>query len=798
MPLFLLESILSGNSLAMKIKYLFLILLANICFITLSAQESFTLSGYIKDQQTGETLPGANIFSLEEVYKGTTSNAYGFYSITLPSGTYRFVYSFLGYADQQFEIKLDKDLQLNVELSEGVELETVVVTAEEEDQNVQNTEMGTVDLPVENIKKLPALFGEIDVLKTIQLLPGVQSAGEGNAGFYVRGGGPDQNLVLLDEAVVYNSGHLLGFFSVFNADALKNTTLIKGGIPAHYGGRLSSVVDIQMKEGNDKYFASEGGIGLIASRLTFEGPIVKNRSSFIVSARRTYALDLAQPILDNTNFAGTNYYFYDLNAKVNYRFSDKDRIYLSGYFGRDVLNFRSNERDFFFNLPYGNGTATFRWNHLFNDKLFMNASVIYNDYDFGFDGGQSDFTIDVFSGVRDWNAKLDFDFFPAVNHKVKFGLNYTYHKLTPNVANATNGEVEFNNDLKPSYAHEGAAYIADDFKLSTRLSLNYGLRLSTFTQVGPYRSKLEDRIYTKGEPVKTYYGLEPRLSAKLSLDANSSLKAGVSVANQYLHLVSNSTSTLPTDVWVPSSEIIKPQRGIQYALGYFKNFSENKYESSVEIYYKSLENQIDYRENYVDNIAADLEEEFVFGTGESYGAELFFKKRKGRLNGWIGYTLSKTTRTFPDINEGETFPAIYDRRHDMSVVANYKLNDHWQLGSVFVFGTGNAYTPVERLFFIDQFPATDYGQRNSARLPDYHRLDISATYTKRPNSDRNFNSSWTFSIYNLYNRRNTFFTYYDFETDLAQGTAKATAYRVSLFPIIPSVTWNFSWQAKKD
>ncbi|MEL6925989.1 MAG: TonB-dependent receptor, partial [Bacteroidota bacterium] len=399
--------------------------------VTAGAQQQFTLSGYVRDAASGETLPGANIYDLSDPAKGGSSNVYGFYSITLPEGDYTMVFSYLGYEEQQLRIELRSDVRRNVELSTGVTMQEVVVTAEDKDRNVQSTEMGTVDLPVDNIKKLPALMGEVDVLKAIQLLPGVLSAGEGNSGFYVRGGGPDQNLVLLDEAVVYNSGHLLGFFSVFNADAIKNTTLIKGGMPANYGGRLSSVVDIQMKEGNDKAYGIEGGIGAIASRFTVEGPIQKEQSSFILSGRRTYVFDLIQPVLENTNFAGTNYFFYDFNAKVNYRFSDKDRLYFSSYFGRDVLNYRSAERDFNFRMPYGNATATLRWNHLFTDQLFMNVAAIYNDYDFGFGGGQADFTVDLFSGVRDYNLKVDFDYYPNPKHHFQIGVNSTYHRLTP-------------------------------------------------------------------------------------------------------------------------------------------------------------------------------------------------------------------------------------------------------------------------------------------------------------------------------------------------------------------------------
>lgn len=758
-------------------------------------EDRFTISGYVTDLNTGETLIGANVYVQGDSGRGAATNVYGFYSLTLPAGEYTIVYSYLGYSDQRKTIRLQSDQTIEVKLSEGVALEEVVVRAEPEDGNVDNTRMGTVKVDVGEIKKLPALFGEVDVLKTLQLLPGVLSAGEGTAGFYVRGGGPDQNLILLDEATVYNSGHLLGFFSVFNADAIKNTTLIKGGMPANYGTRLSSVVDIQMKEGNLQQYQLDGGIGIVSSRLTAQGPIVKDKSSFIVSGRRTYLLDLAQPFITQTDFAGTNYYFYDLNAKINYRFSNKDRIFLSAYFGRDVLTYRSNERDFFFNLPYGNATATLRWNHLFSDKLFLNVSAIYNDYDFGFEGGQADFLVDVASGVRDGNFKLDFDYFPSPDHSIKYGAHYTYHQLTPNVANATNGEETFSNNLEPKYAHETGIYILDDWRVNERLSVNYGLRFSSFTQLGPYTSLIDGTTYEKGEPVITYTGWEPRLSARLRLDPTASLKAGLTFTNQYLHLVSNSTSTLPADVWVPSSERIKPQRGIQYALGYFKNLADNAWETSVEVYYKDLDNQIDYRENYVNNAADDLEAEFVFGEGRAYGLELYVNKRKGQLTGWVGYTLSRTERIFPDINEGEVFPAVYDRTHDLSVVGNYQLSAKWSLGGSFIYGTGQAYTPLRSLYLINQRLVQDYGVRNSARIKPYHRIDLSATWTPKPDAERNFTSSWAFSIYNVYNRRNPFFIYYDFETDSTAGTAQASAFQVALFPIIPSITWNFSWKS---
>ncbi|MEO1409735.1 MAG: TonB-dependent receptor [Bacteroidota bacterium] len=777
----------------------FLLLFGIILFSSsLLAQDSYTFSGYIKDQATGETLPFANVYLKSDPGQGTTTNVYGFYSLTLPAGEYTLVFSYLGYGDVERNLTLSADQRINIELSQGITMEDVVVTAEEKDANVESTEMGTVELPVEDIKTLPAIFGEVDILKALQLLPGVMSAGEGTSGFYVRGGGPDQNLVLLDEAVVYNSGHLLGFFSVFNSDALKNTTLIKGGMPAAYGGRISSVVDIQMKEGNDKSYSAEGGIGLIASRLTFQGPIVKDRSSFIISGRRTYGFDLAQPAIENTNFAGTNYFFYDLNTKVNYRFSDKDRLYLSGYFGRDVLNYQLNSRNIFFRLPYGNATATLRWNHLFNDKLFMNLSAIYNDYDFSFDGGQADFSFGVFSGVRDYNGKLDFDWYPNQRHNVRFGVNYTYHRLTPNVANAVSGDVEFSNDLQSKFAHEAAIYIQDDFKATDRLKLNIGLRASLFTQVGPYTSSITGEEFGNLEPVKTYGALEPRASAKLTLNPTTSIKAGFSYNPQYLHLVSNTSSTLPTDIWVPSSELVRPQDGIQAAIGYFRNFADNKFETSVEVYYRRMWNQLDYGESYVNSPTEEVELSFIRGDGRAYGLELFLRKNRGALTGWIGYTLSRSERIFEEINNGEPYPTRFDRTHDLSVVANYKLSDRWTFGGVFVYGTGNTFTPLRSVFLIDQQFVQEFGPRNSARIDPYHRLDLSATLTPRKAQIKNkaFRSSWTFSVYNVYNRFNTFFISYDVDANLDTGTASGVATKVALFPVIPSVTWNFKWNQK--
>lgn len=771
-----------------------LITIFNFAFFGLFAQ-NFTLSGYVKDQKTGETLISANVFNKSNLQQGTVSNNYGFYSLTLPKGSYQISISYIGYSERILKVDLQSDTKLNVEMSDdGVMMQELVVTAEEKDKNVQSTQMGTVDIQMETIKKLPALMGEVDIIKAIQLLPGVKSAGEGGVGFYVRGGGPDQNLVLLDEAPVYNTGHLLGFFSVFNSDAIKNTTLIKGGMPANYGGRLSSVVDISMKEGNDKQYAVEGGIGLIASRLTVQGPIQKEKSSFIVSGRRTYALDIAQPYINTTNFAGTNYYFYDLNLKANHKFSEKDRIYLSSYFGRDVLVYKSNQRDIEFTLPYGNATTTLRWNHLFTNKLFMNVSAIYNEYNFEAGSSRETFSFKYISGIKDWNLKVDFDYYLNTKHSIKFGTNYIYHTFNPGVAEAKSGDVTFTNNKKPFNAHESAIFVQDDWKISSKLTINGGIRVSSFTQVGEYTSLIDSTFYKKGAPVVTYFGFEPRLSMKYSLNRASSIKMGITRNNQYVHLVSNSNSTLPGDLWVPSSEYVKPQIAWQYAAGYFQNLFNNEYEASVEVYYKDMKNQIDYREDYVPDASVDLESQFIFGKGSSYGAEFFIRKNKGKLNGWIGYTWSKTDRVFPEINEGKAFPIIYDRRHDFSLVLNYQLSKKWELGGVFVYNTGNAFTPTESLYFVANRPYIEYGPRNSARLPAYHRMDVSATYTRRPESEKKFKSSWTFALYNAYNRLNTVFTYTDFIQDFNTNTTKATAYKVTIFPIIPSITWNFKWK----
>lgn len=768
----------------------------------LFAQGKYTLSGYVKDEGTGEDMIGANVYLQNDPGTGASTNGYGFFSMTLPEGDYNVVISYVGYDNQIEKVSLHNDVRLNVQLSQGKLLEEVVVKAERGDVNIQSTDMGKVELNIEQIKTIPVLFGEVDILKTIQLLPGVGGAGEGNTGFYVRGGGPDQNLILLDEAVVYNTGHLFGFFSVFNSDAIKNVTLVKGGMPSQYGGRLSSVLDVQMKEGNNQYYQAEGGIGLIASRLTIQGPIVKDKSSFIVSGRRTYIDALITPFLKGTDFEGNGYYFYDLNTKVNYTFDDKNRIFASGYFGQDVFNYSAPDGSLNVSVPWGNATGTVRWNHLFNNKLFMNVSAIYNSFNFSVQSDFQDFNFNLYSGIQDWNGKVDFDYYPGSNHHIKFGANYVYHTFTPYSAQGSFDDVDFSTDtLSNKYAHETGIFIQDEFDVTDRLKINIGLRGSYFAQVGPYNDIVYDEngatvidtiYYAPGEMIAHYSGLEPRFNMRFTIDPESSLKAGITYNNQYIHLVSSSTSTLPTDLWIPSSDIVKPQIGIQYALGYFRNFKDNAYETSIEVYYKDLRNQIEFRDGYVPELGLDIEDNFVFGVGRSYGAEIFLKKAKGKFNGWIGYTLSKTERKFEDLSTGsEWFPTKYDRVHDLEVVAVYNLSDRWDFSSTFVYATGQATTIVESFYVIGGQVQTDYGPRNGYRLPAYHRLDVSATLHSKP--ERKYESSWNFSIYNVYSRKNPYFIYTTYEGDFAYGYLDVQAKQVSIFPIIPSVTWNFKF-----
>lgn len=776
---------------------LFFVLLINV--LSVQGQNRYTLDGYIKDSLSGETIIGAFVS-----IKGKTvaSNQYGFYSITLPDAEYDAVISHVNYLTQTFHVQLHNHIQHNIYLlPKSQALNEIVVFSKRRDANIRNAQLGQVDLSISQVKNLPAFLGEIDILKTIQLIPGVRNAGEGNAGFYVRGGGPDQNLILLDDAVVYNTGHLFGFFSIFNSDAIKNASLIKGGMPAQYGGRLSSVLDISMKDGNRNKFEGEGGIGLISSRVSLQGPVVKNKASFIVSARRTYVDALVKPFVSkSSNFYGSGYYFYDLNAKINYQFSDRDRLYLSGYIGRDVFSFHSAKQALNADIPWGNGTATLRWNHIFNRKLFANTTIVYNDYKFDFGAAQNNFDIHLSSGIRDENAKIDFDYYPSGQHKVRFGGLLIYHKFVPNVTSGRQDSIVFQpNNEAVKYAVESALYVQDDWDLNRKWKVNYGLRYSNFTQVGPYtlyvrdqyQNKIDSTEYGRFDKVKVYSGFEPRVALRYRVNESTSLKASITRNLQFIHLVSNAGTTLPTDLWVPSTYRVKPQIGWLYSAGLFRNFNNNMFETSLELYYKDMRNQIEYKEGYTPTLA-DPEQEFTFGKGWSYGSELFINKVQGRLTGWIGYTLSWTWRKFPELNQGETYPAKYDRRHDLSVVATYELNKKWKFGSVFVYATGNATSLPENFYFISGVLTQEYSRINQYRLPAYHRLDLSATYTPTKKFKK-FQGFWVFSIYNVYSHLNPYFIYFDHTGNPVNGTLKIQAKQVSLFPVLPSVTWNFKF-----
>ncbi|MBC7383269.1 MAG: TonB-dependent receptor [Bacteroidia bacterium] len=788
--------------------FLLILLLGFIFASNAMAQTRFTISGYVKDSANGETLTGAVVL-VKEGKGGAATNAYGFYSLTLAEGSYQLIYSYIGFQTKLVQLNLYKNTTLNLALAgEGIKVKEVVITAEREDKNVRSTEMGRIEISGEKIKSLPVIFGEPDVLKAITLLPGIKSGGEASTGFYVRGGGPDQNLILMDEAVVYNPSHLFGFLSVFNSDAVKNVDIIKGGMPANYGGRLSSILHVNMREGNNQNFNYSGGIGLISSRLTAEGPIQKGKSSFLISGRRTYIDILAKPFLPD-RIKGNSYYFYDLNLKANFILSDKDRLFISAYFGRDIFDYQSvlNSK-VKFNFGWGNSTATLRWNHVFNSKLFCNTSVIFNRYDLYNDATFGSGGISVRSSLQDWNMKSDFSWFANDNHLVKFGLNYTFHTFQPGILSGTIGSINLDETINKQYAHEFAVYLMDEWKISHRWSVNYGVRAVAFNLVGPYQQEVYDNDtklptgqhtrFKSGESIAFYPRLEPRFSANYLLNSSSSVKASYTQTYQFLHLATTSGAQFPIDLWVPSSRLIKPQLAYQYALGYFRNFKQNRYETSAEIYYKPMYNQIEFKPGAQLFFNQNLEHEMVFGNGLSYGMELFIRKKTGRLTGWIGYTWSRSTRQFDALNNGEPYYYRYDRTHDMSLLLSYTINKKWSANFVFVYGTGNATTlPDSRYAYRFGYDAKEnqpkftfidkYSKVNSFRLPAYHRADISVTYIRKK-TDK-WESSWNFSIYNIYNRANPYFIY--FNPDLVNKTVNA--YMVYLFPIVPSIMWNFKF-----
>ncbi len=767
-----------------------------LCSLLLSAiagfaQNSATLSGSIKDQSTGETLIGATIRLQELPNTGATSNEYGFYSITAPVGTYTILVQYIGYQTFTQKINLQERLKYDILLNDGATLQEVTIQAEKKQEAVERPLMGVEKLSMAEIKTLPTLLGERDLVKTIQLLPGVKSAGEGNAGFYVRGGAADQNLILLDEAQVYNASHLLGFFSTFNADAIKDATLYKGGMPAQFGGRLSSVLDIKMNDGNNQRLGVSGGIGLISSKLNIETPIQKGKSSLLVTGRRTYA-DLFLRASSDTTLNNNTLYFYDLNAKMNYQLGAKDRLFISGYFGRDKLGLGDE-----FGLNWGNATATLRWNHLFSDKLFSNTSLIFSNYNnnIRIKSGTNDFKIS--SQIRDYNLKQDFQWFPNSRNTWKYGLQIIHHTITPSSINASESSSFASLAAQKRFGLESAAYIAHEWQVQPRLKLLYGLRVSAFNVLGAgdfytydqEGNMLDTMVYQNGKIVKTYVNLEPRLALSYLISDRQSFKFGYNRNSQYLHLLSNSTSGNPTDLWMPTTNNVKPEIADQIALGYFHNFEgKGQVELSIETYYKTMQNQLDYRNGADVQGNSNVEGELLYGPGRAYGLELLLKKRSGRLTGWVGYTLARTERKIEGINQGAYYPAKQDRTHEISIVAMYQLSRRWALSGTWIYYTGNAVTFPSGKYGVNNATAYYYTERNAYRMPNYHRLDLGATFQAR--KTKRFESEWAFSAFNAYNRLNAYtITFRDSKTE--PGTTEAV--QTSLFGIVPAVSWNFKF-----
>ncbi len=794
-------------------KKIYCIFLLALLYQQLYAQNQYTISGYINDVSNGEALIGATVSLREKPGTGTVTNVYGFYSLTLPQDSYTVNYSYLGFQTQSTQFTLSADTTISMELGDDeVELQEIIISADRPEDNFQDVKMSREELKIEKIKSLPALFGEVDVLRTVQLLPGVQSAGEGTTGLFVRGGSADQNLVLLDEATVFNPSHFLGFFSVFNPDAIKNLELYKGGIPARFGGRLSSILDIQMKEGNNKKFNVSGGIGSISSRLTVEGPIKKNQSSFILSGSRTYA-DVFLKLSNNEDINNNTLYFYDFNAKANYQFNEKHKLFISGYFGRDRFGIADE-----FGLNWGNATATTRWNYLISDKLFLNTTFIYSNFDYGFeiDTEVAEFTWT--SKLREMSGKLDFNFFANPKNSIDFGYSVQLHKFAP-PSIIPSGDTNFAPlILDDKFALEQAVYVSNQQQLTDRVSLEYGLRYSVFQQIGPGKvfiyeegKPLSDETivdteeYSTGESIQFYHGLEPRFSARYLVGNRSSIKTSYNRMRQYLQVASNATAGLPIDRWIPADRYVKPLIGDQIAAGYFRNLASNTLEASVEVYYKWMQNVIDFKSGADILLNNNIETEISAGKGWAYGAEFLLRKNVGKTTGWVSYTLSRTRRQIDGINNGKSYNARYDRIHDISLVVSHQLNKRLTLSGTWVYSTGLAVSLPSGRYPLDgqSVPYYDPYGRNAHRMPDFHRLDLSAVLDGKPKEGRRWNSSWSFSVYNAYAQKNPFIitfedlynedTGFDLEGDDTIESVRPAAIKTYLFSIIPSVTYNFKF-----
>ncbi|WP_245590605.1 TonB-dependent receptor [Adhaeribacter aquaticus] len=748
------------------------------------AQKKYTISGIVRDPETKESLVGVAVYS-PELQTGTNTSNTGYYQLTVAPGTYTLQFSYVGYQSQTHTLTVTKNLKLNLDLmATSHELNEVVIEAGGLQEKLKTSQMSVEQLSIREAKLMPALFGEVDIIKSLQLKPGVQSGGEGSAGLYVRGGGPDQNLFLLDGATIYNASHLFGFFSVFNSDAVRSVDLYKGGFPAQFGGRLSSVVDVSLKEGNTQKYSASGGVGLIASRLTLEGPIKKGKSSFIISGRRTY-VDLFTRLMNQANAKDPeydpipNYYFYDFNAKAHYDISAKDKVYLSGYLGNDLIGFRNSGFNFDFN--WGNKAGALRWQHNFSPKLFLNTTLSASGYRYNITNTIENFSFNISSNIKDYGLRTDLDYLPGNNHSFKFGAQAVHHAFE--VGRLKAGSEDNTISFSSGSTYQGVeygVYAGDEYTPSPSFTLNYGLRFSGF-KAG----------------TSNFMGLEPRVAARYALTENTSLKASYTRMNQYIHLVSNSGASLPTDIWYPANNVVRPQRSHQVALGISKLSQNGQYLLTNEVYYKWMLNQIDFKDGAQLFANDNLNAEFLFGRGRSYGNEWYLEKKQGRTTGWIGYTLSWTYRQFAEINEGRWFPNRYDRRHDVTLVALHQLTKRLHFTGTWVYGSGNAFSvPVARIILQGHPGEREsyvpiYSERNSYRQAPYHRLDLGIVYRLRPKRGE---ADLTFSLYNAYNRRNPYFIYFkqirDEETEVTTGFQ---AKQVSLFPAIPAITYNFKF-----
>jgi len=778
-----------------------------------SFAQRVTLSGTVKAAESGESLMGAYVMLVDTANtqnrQGCITNQAGFYSVTVPTGTYQITVSYMSYQTINEVVHMSKSVMRNFDMEqEAIAGEEVVVTGQKSDHNIASADVGRMEMKIEAIKAMPALMGEADVIKSVQLLPGVQSGGEGNSGYYVRGSGTDQNLILLDEATVYNAGHLFGFFSIFNADAVKNVELIKSGMPAYYGGRAASILNIYQKEGNMKKYEVDGGIGVIFSHLTVQGPLKKKKASFIISGRRTYIDMLIQPVLPSTSpLKGMDFYFYDLNAKFNVIINDKHRLYFGAYYGNDVYGFKSASAQTVCKFRWGNAAASARWNYIINERMFLNTSATFSYYDFNTEMGMDVFQFKLKSGIRDYGLKSELTWLPTPKHNIRFGVHDILHQCLPGQYAVQAGEgFDFSlPKVQPYFANELSIYAHDEWDIAKRWKLNAGLRYTHFSHIGAFTryhlnetgAVVDSTVYKPGELISQYNKVEPRLSLRFLIDSSTSIKASATLNYQFLHQISMASITLPTDVWMPCTDLLKPQTVVQVSLGVFRNFHHDMFETYVDLYYKKMYNLAEYRDGLsFEALTVNPDQLYVFGQGWAAGAEFFVKKTRGKFTGFIGYTLGYTRRQFDELNNGNPFWAKYDRRHDVSISLSYEiLRNKLSVSALWVYQTGNTMTiPIGYYFYMGSY-ITEFSERNAYRMPPYHRLDIAVNWTIA--KKKRFETGLNFSIYNVYNRKNPFFIFLETSTNFDENSndfsINSKAYQMSLFPIIPSAMWWFKF-----